>query len=73
MNLVNPTRFGPADAFDTVRELAEAGGGTVSRAELVGLLPLDVLVQIASQRWTELDLDEDRTVERRIERLGLSR
>lgn len=73
MNLVEPLRCGPADAFDRVRELAGDAGVAVSHAELVGLLPRAVLQRIPSSRWREVDVDDERTVERRLEVLGLSR
>jgi glutamate formiminotransferase len=61
-NLVDPRRVGPADVYDLVAERAE-----VARAELVGLVPRDVLHAVPAGRWEALDLDEDRTIERRIE------
>jgi glutamate formiminotransferase len=66
MNLVDPAAFGPAEAYDAVR--AEA---PVARAELVGLVPRSVLEATPQDRWTELDLAEDRTIEARAEALGL--
>jgi glutamate formiminotransferase len=65
LNLVTPHRFGPQDAYDFVAERA-----TVRRAELVGLLPEAVLARTAKRRWSELDLDEDRTIERRLATAG---
>ncbi len=63
MNLVDPFRVGPAEAYDRVAaEVAVAG------AELVGLVPRRVLEAIAPERWTALDLAEDRTVEARLGR-----
>jgi glutamate formiminotransferase len=67
-NLIAPSRFGPAAAFDAVSSRT-----TVSRAELVGLLPTAVLEATPSRRWTELDLDPSRTIEARLERAGLNR
>jgi glutamate formiminotransferase / 5-formyltetrahydrofolate cyclo-ligase len=61
-NLVDPERFGPAQARDAVAERAH-----VRRAELVGLLPESVLRSVPAHRWTELDLDADRTIEARLE------
>jgi glutamate formiminotransferase / 5-formyltetrahydrofolate cyclo-ligase len=61
-NLVAPERFTPADAFDVVN--AEA---TIERAELVGLLPRAVLDLIDHTRWQQLDLDDARTIEARLE------
>jgi glutamate formiminotransferase len=59
-NLVEPARFGPADAFDFV-----ASHTPVARAELVGLVPCSILKAIPAARWSELDLAEDRTIEAR--------
>jgi len=61
MNLVEPDRVGPAVAFDRVAERAAVAG-----AELVGLLPRSVLGAVAPDRWTDLDLGPDRTVEARL-------
>jgi len=63
MNLIDPDRVGPAVAYDRV-----AARARVDRAELVGLLPRRVLAAVATDRWPELDLAEDRTVEARLDR-----
>jgi glutamate formiminotransferase len=60
MNLVDPARVGPADAYDAVAALAP-----VERAELVGLLPAQVLEAVPKERWDELDLSPERTIESR--------
>jgi len=66
-NLVEPWSFGPTEAFDFV-----AARAPVARAELVGLLPASILETIPADRWPELDLGEDRTIEGRLlERGGL--
>jgi glutamate formiminotransferase / 5-formyltetrahydrofolate cyclo-ligase len=59
LNLIAPALFGPAQAFDAVAALAP-----VARAELVGLVPGVVLDAIDPTRWAELDLAEDRRLER---------
>ncbi|MCU0267367.1 MAG: hypothetical protein MUF83_01840 [Acidimicrobiales bacterium] len=65
MNLVAPDVTGPADVYDLVsREAA------VARAELVGLLPAAVLRRTPRERWAELDLAEDRTIEARLATTG---
>ena len=64
-NLVDPWLFGPAEAFDFVAERAP-----VARAELVGLVPATVLEAIPPERWAELDLGEDRTIEVRLGERG---
>jgi glutamate formiminotransferase len=61
MNLVRPREVGPADAFDAV-----AARAPVREAELVGLLPEDVLRAVDPARWPALDLAEDRTIESRL-------
>jgi glutamate formiminotransferase / 5-formyltetrahydrofolate cyclo-ligase len=60
-NLVDPARVGPADIYDRVRASAH-----VDRAELVGLVPAEVLSRIPERRWGELDLDPSRTIEHRL-------
>jgi len=59
MNLLSPLEVGPAAVFDAV------GGG---RAELVGLVPAAVLDATPADRWAELDLGPDRTIEARLHR-----
>ncbi|MEY2399053.1 MAG: glutamate formiminotransferase / 5-formyltetrahydrofolate cyclo-ligase [Actinomycetota bacterium] len=65
-NLINPLRVGPAKVYDDV---ARRVG--VARAELVGLIGRDVLHAIPERRWMELDVDEARTVEARLEQASL--
>lgn len=60
MNLVDPLRVGPAEAWDAVDELAP-----VASAELVGLVPGAVLDRTDPARWAALDLDPARTIESR--------
>jgi glutamate formiminotransferase len=61
MNLIAPEVLGPAAAYDLVATRAPVAG-----AELVGLVPEAVLSAIAPQRWDELDLGADRTIEARL-------
>lgn len=63
MNLVDPLVIGPAEAYDAVAALVPAWG-----AELVGLVPEAVLRRVPEDRWAELDLAADRTVEARLAR-----
>ena len=63
MNLVAPERLGPADAYDLVAAL-----GPIAGAELVGLLPRSVLLRVPGERWAQLDLGDDRTIETRLAR-----
>ncbi len=65
-NLVDPARLGPAQIYDKVRDLAQKGGGAVIGAELVGLIPHRILVEIPPTRWTRLGLSADATVESRL-------
>ncbi|MGH9067608.1 MAG: glutamate formimidoyltransferase [Acidimicrobiales bacterium] len=60
-NLIHPSALGPAQAYDLV-----AARARVARAELVGLVPADVLRAVPKRRWPELDLTEDRSVEARL-------
>jgi glutamate formiminotransferase len=63
MNLVDPATTGPAAVFDAV-----AGRARILRAELVGLVPRWVLEAVAPERWEQLDLAPDRTIETRLDR-----
>lgn len=72
MNLVDPTSIGPATAFDRVIVAAETAGAAVTGAELVGLLPEAVLRAVPRERWVDLDLAEDRTIEWRLRERNLS-
>jgi len=67
-NLIDPLRVGPDAVFDAV-----ARQSAVARAELVGLVPVQVLDAIPEHRWRELDLDCSRTIEARLEQTGLDR
>lgn len=62
-NLVDPLTVGPAAVYDAVAAYAP-----VARAELVGLVPEAVLAATDPERWPELDLDADRTIEARLAR-----
>lgn len=61
MNLLEPLSVGPADVHDAVAALVE-----VRAAELVGLLPAAVLEAVGEERWEQLDLSPDRTIEARL-------
>jgi glutamate formiminotransferase len=62
MNLIEPDRVGPAEAYDRVAAL-----GRVVASELVGLVPAETLARIPRPRWEQLDLADDRTFEARLE------
>jgi len=72
MNLIAPDQVGPAAAFDLVAATAASLDARVAGAELVGLVPAAVLDAVPRARWTELDLDADRTIEARLEATGLA-
>jgi glutamate formiminotransferase len=57
MNLVDPERLTPADAYDAV-----AARAPVERAELVGLVPASVLAAVPPERWPQLNLDPAKTL-----------
>ncbi|MEJ5255436.1 MAG: hypothetical protein WHS89_08815 [Acidimicrobiales bacterium] len=65
MNLVDPGTVGPAEVFDAVAALT-----AIERAELVGLVPEAVLAAVDPERWTELNLSPDRTIEARAAARG---
>lgn len=60
-NLVEPHVVGPQSVYDAVAARARIG-----RAELVGLVPEQVMASAERERWTELDLSPARTVESRV-------
>ncbi len=64
-NLLRPLVVGPAQIWDTVAVMA-----TIARAELVGLVPQAVLSSIPAERWGQLDLGPNRTLEARILKRG---
>ncbi len=68
-NLVDPFVTGPAAVYDDVARMAATAGTDIVRTELVGLVPEAVVRAAPRHRWTELDLDEDRTVEARLARI----
>jgi glutamate formiminotransferase len=61
MNLLDPTRVGPADVYDRIVALAP-----VQRAELVGLVPASVIDTVPPHRRAQLDLDPTRAIEARL-------
>ena len=65
-NLVDPTRLGPAVAYDLVASMAR-----IERAELVGLVPATALAAVPAGRWEQLDLAPERTLEARLQQAGL--
>lgn len=61
MNLIEPRSLGPAEAYDLVAQRV-----AVHHAELVGLLADPVLRSVPQQRWAQLDLGVERTIEWRF-------
>ncbi len=66
MNLIDPLAVGPEVVYDAVADRAE-----IVRAELVGLAPDAVLDAIEPDRWPELDLAPERTIEARLAARGI--
>lgn len=60
-NLIRPWEFGPEACYDAVRNLAE-----IDRAELVGLIAKELLERIPLDRYAELDVNAERTIEARL-------
>jgi glutamate formiminotransferase len=63
MNLIDPERVGPEIATDRVYQFAKHHNVEVDHCELVGLISQDALNKIPEQRWNELDLSAERTIE----------
>lgn len=61
-NLIDPQSVGPSEVYDEVLRLLPPGG-TIERAELVGLIPESVLYDENIGRWDELGLSVHRTIE----------
>lgn len=64
-NLIAPLEVGPADVYDSV-----AAEAPVDHAELVGLVPASVLDRTPQERWDELALSPESTIERRLAAAG---
>jgi len=60
-NLIAPFEVGPADIWDKVSTWVP-----VERAELVGLLPREVLCRTPPSRWAELGISAAQTIEARL-------
>jgi glutamate formiminotransferase / 5-formyltetrahydrofolate cyclo-ligase len=70
VNVIGPSALPLADLYDTVAAGAAAAGCALERAELVGLAPERILHAAPRDRWVELDLGEDRTIESRMAAKG---
>ena len=66
LNLIDPLRLGPAEAYDLIVKAAAERGGGPGAAELVGLVPEAVLLGCPETRWAQVDLGPDRTIEARF-------
>jgi glutamate formiminotransferase len=63
-NLLDPWAVGPSQVYDQVTSLLSKG--EIDHAELVGLVPLEVLEKEDPQRWEQLGLSEQMTIESRL-------
>ena len=63
MNLIDPNRVGPDVATDRVHHFAQQHNTEIDHCELVGLISQYALKKISQQRWNELDLSAERTIE----------
>jgi glutamate formiminotransferase / 5-formyltetrahydrofolate cyclo-ligase len=60
-NIIDVERVGPELVYDLVQKHAP-----IDRAELVGLLPHEVLVRQTRARWPQLDIGDDKTIAARL-------
>lgn len=67
MNLGELMVLGPAQAYELVAEHLVGARGSITRAELVGLLPLEVLRQTDASEWDRLGISEEQTIEARLD------
>ena len=63
INLIDPGSVPLAELYDAVADGRRSEGCSVVRAELVGLVPARALGQVPRDRWSQLDLSLDRTIE----------
>lgn len=71
-NLIDPAAVGPAEVYDAVAGQLAGTAVAIARCELIGLVPQSVLDRIPARRWPSLDLAQERTIEARLERAGLT-
>jgi glutamate formiminotransferase len=69
-NLIDLGAVSVVDVYDAVAAGAESHGCSVLRGELVGLIPEVALRAVPRNRWAQLDLGEDRTIESRLAARG---
>lgn len=63
MNLIEPERIGPDIATDRVNHIADQHNVAIDHCELVGLIAHSALKKISEDRWNELDLSSEHTIE----------
>jgi len=66
-NVVDPARVGLVDVYDAVAEGAAVQGCRVWKGELVGLLPRSALAAVPEQRWADVGLRAEDTIEFRLD------
>jgi glutamate formiminotransferase len=66
-NVVDTDLVTLVDVYDSVAEGASAHGCTVWRGELVGLLPRSALAAVPDDRWTDVGLEAEDTIEFRLD------
>jgi len=71
-NLVDPFTTGPAVVYDALIKLLPEGA-VISECELVGLVPRAILEAIDPDRWSQLGLSEELTIESHLENVAASR
>ncbi|MHB1209026.1 MAG: hypothetical protein ACYC1I_04890 [Acidimicrobiales bacterium] len=64
-NLIDVANVRASEVYDRVESMLE-GAETISRAELVGLVPASLLEREDPARWAQLGLDPDATIEQRV-------
>jgi glutamate formiminotransferase len=64
-NIVDIDVINPEITYDLVQQYAP-----IDHAELVGLLPRDVLLRQTPKRWAQLDISDEKTIEARLSHLS---
>ncbi len=73
MNLTDLSKTGPVAAFDRVTEEARREGVSVAGSEVVGLLPVSAISDVAVQRLKLIDFDRSQIMEGKLLDMLLSR
>ncbi len=66
-NLIDPITLGIERTYDLIEEQVRDHGGVIGSCELVGLVPARVLNQVPQSRWGALGLNNEATIEFRLE------